>query len=70
MLQTISWYIPFFFTASLLILTGCFGDWGNWRKYYPTILFIVLVCLFAYALTYDQPLWLYHGIFLSPNDNE
>ncbi|MCB2295663.1 hypothetical protein LGK95_19490 [Clostridium algoriphilum] len=36
-----------------------FGDWKNWKKYYPTILFLILsnvVCIF---LTYNHTLWLY-----------
>lgn len=33
------------------------GDWRHWRKYYPTILFF-LVVYFAYGyITYNQPLW-------------
>lgn len=33
------------------------GDWRNWHKYYPTILFFILAN-FAYGyITYNHPLW-------------
>lgn len=67
MLDTIAWYTPLILTVSLLIVTRHYSDWKNWRTYYPTILFINLVSLFAYILTVDNPLWLYHETFVFPN---
>lgn len=67
MVDLIAWYLPFILTISLLIVTWRYGDWRNWRKYYPTILYIVLVNLFSYVLTFNYPLWLFHKTFLIPN---
>jgi hypothetical protein len=67
MLDKIAWYTPSFLIVSLWILTWRFSDWRNWRKYYPTILFIILFSLFTFVLTCDYPLWLYHDTLFSPN---
>lgn len=39
------------------------GDWRNWKQYYPTIIFFILMDLFANVLTYNHPLWLFHDVF-------
>ena len=67
MLNTIAWYIPLLLTLSLLIVTWRFGDWRGWRKFYSTILFVNIVSLFAYVLTYEYPLWFYHESFMLSN---
>lgn len=67
MLDTIAWYTPILITASVLIVGWLFSDWINWRKYYPTILFIIMINLVSYVLTYDYPLWLYHESLFCPN---
>jgi len=67
MVDIIAWYTPCLLTVLLLVLTWRFGDWRNWRNYYPTILFILFVNLFSYVLTFDYPLWLFHETFLLPN---
>lgn len=36
------------------------GDWKNWEKYYPTVLFMVVVNLAASFLTYHHILWKYN----------
>lgn len=36
------------------------GDWRNWHKYYPTIVFMIAVDLLHCILTYNHPLWLFH----------
>ncbi|MEN2767565.1 CBO0543 family protein [Ornithinibacillus xuwenensis] len=44
----------------LFILAGYkWGDWREWRKYYPTILYFILCDLFANFLIYHYPLWSY-----------
>lgn len=51
---------------SLLFLTAAWrwGDWRNWQKYYPTILFVIVVS-FAYGyMTYNQPLWQFESPLL------
>ena len=55
MVDIIAWYTPGLSTVLLLVLTWQFGDWRNWRKYYPTILFIVLVKLVV-GRRKDKPL--------------
>lgn len=35
------------------------GDWKNWEKYYPTVLFTMVVNLGASLLTYHHALWNY-----------
>ncbi len=49
----------FYIIVSLIFLVAAWrwGDWRNWQKYYPTILFFILGN-FAYGyITYDHPLW-------------
>lgn len=41
-----------------------FGDWNNWSKYYPTILFFIVSNLVCIILTFNRPLWLYESTFL------
>jgi hypothetical protein len=33
------------------------GDWQNWRKYYPTILYFIIGSFFYIILFYNYPLW-------------
>lgn len=33
------------------------ADWRNWKKYYPTILFMITSNLVYTLLTYNHPLW-------------
>jgi hypothetical protein len=40
------------------------GDWRNWQKYYPTILFLILCDLLHNFLVYNQALWIYHETLL------
>ncbi|MGH4049847.1 MAG: CBO0543 family protein [Clostridium sp.] len=35
------------------------GDWRNWKKYYPTILFFILSNVVCILLTYNHALWQY-----------
>ncbi|WP_304511125.1 CBO0543 family protein [Aneurinibacillus tyrosinisolvens] len=45
-----------------------FGDWKNWRRYYPTILFFITGDLTYNFVTsfLNYPLWRYHGA-IPPN---
>jgi hypothetical protein len=38
------------------------GDWKNWRKYYPTILYIILIDFLNNFLTANYPLWEYDRV--------
>jgi hypothetical protein len=53
--------------ASVALIIGWkWGDWRNWEKYYPTILYMI-ICNFLYnILTYNYPMWLYNEALL-PN---
>lgn len=37
------------------------GDWRNWRLYYPTIIFCLFGDLLYNLLTYNNPLWIYNS---------
>ena len=39
------------------------GNWRNWKLFYPTILFYIISDLSYDILTYSKPLWLYGGSF-------
>lgn len=48
---------------ALISIFLCFkwGDWKNWRKYYPTILFYIITDINHMLLTSKKELWLIHG---------
>jgi hypothetical protein len=52
------------FRISLLLFfvisAAIWGDWKNWQKYYPTILFVMVINLAASFLTYHHILWQYN----------
>ncbi len=44
--------------AAIWILVAYkWADWKNWKKYYPTILFMITGDLVYNFLTYNHPLW-------------
>lgn len=45
--------------SGFLFAAWKWGDWKNWEKYYPSILFAACVNLFATVLTYHHSLWNY-----------
>jgi hypothetical protein len=49
-----------FIQLSFLIAGYKWGDWKNWRKYYSTILFFILMDLFYNFLLYHYPMWTLH----------
>ena len=50
----------FAIVAMLFILIAWkWGDWRNWRTYYPTIAFWIIGNYLADTLTYTKPLWLF-----------
>ena len=42
-----------------------YGDWKNWKLYYPTILYLIIGDLSCEILTFGKPLWSYTTMFLS-----
>ncbi|MFZ5967067.1 MAG: CBO0543 family protein [Bacillota bacterium] len=55
--------------TGLLAVLICWkwGDWKNWEKYYPTILYFILIDLVTNFLTAHHPLWEYEGNLLMIN---
>jgi hypothetical protein len=48
------------FHAVLFLLAALrWGDWRNWRRYYPTILFFIGGDLLKNALLHDHRMWIY-----------
>jgi hypothetical protein len=46
------------------------GDWKNWRKYYPTMLFFGMGDLIYLAIFHHKPLWRFETNLLTPPVNE
>ncbi|WP_426452808.1 CBO0543 family protein [Paenibacillus sp. S-38] len=67
MLTIVRPYMPLILSIVWLIAAWRFGDWRNWRKYYPSTLFTVVVSLVIFTLQHNHPLWKFHGAFLFPN---
>ncbi len=67
MLYVIGSYTLVFATFALFILAWLLGDWKNWKKYYPTILFPILLDFFCSILTYEHGLWLFEKSLFIPN---
>lgn len=60
-------YLPIVIALLCLIAAWLFGDWRNWRTYYPTILFAICVDFFISLLIYNYPLWQFHQSAVTPN---
>lgn len=43
------------------------GDWRNWRGYYPTVLYVIGVQLVVSILTYEYSLWYFRPALFVPN---
>lgn len=50
--------------ATAVIIAWRWGDWKNWQKYYPTILYMITGNLLYNILTYHYPIWLYQKSIL------
>ncbi len=51
------------FILLLVSLFACFkwGDWKNWKLYYPTLLFYICGSLLENIVTNHKNLWLFYG---------
>ncbi|WP_396897317.1 CBO0543 family protein [Neobacillus bataviensis] len=67
MLHTIVSYVRLFLPIFYAIGAWKFGDWRHWKKYYPTILFIISVDFFISIIMYRYPLWTFRKSFFNPN---
>jgi len=47
-----------------IIAAWKWGDWRNWRLYYPTILYLIISDLIYRIITYNYPLWTYESPLL------
>ncbi|WP_058309049.1 CBO0543 family protein [Gracilibacillus massiliensis] len=51
----------------LYIIAGyLWGDWKNWKKYYPTILFFIIGDFLYNFILYNDSMWVFHDAIL-PN---
>lgn len=50
-----------------LIAVWRWGDWRRWQKYYPTMLFVIVVDFFGTIVTYPYSLWQFHASMFIPN---
>lgn len=49
-----------------LIAGIIWGDWRNWQRYYPTILFFMIGDFLYNFLLYNKSMWIFHDLIL-PN---
>lgn len=49
----------FFHTLLFLLAAMRWGDWRNWQRYYPSILFFIGGDLLKNALLHDHRMWVY-----------
>ncbi|WP_430132028.1 CBO0543 family protein [Neobacillus pocheonensis] len=67
MLHTLASYLRLGFPLLNFLAAWQFGDWRNWKKYYPTILFLISVDFGISTFTYKHPLWTFQESMLVPN---
>lgn len=53
-----------------LVAAYKFGDWKNWSKYYPTMLFMGMGDMIYNLVFYEKMLWFFNPGFLNPIVNE
>ncbi|MGP4041252.1 CBO0543 family protein [Gracilibacillus sp. D59] len=57
----------YIFIFILYLIAGyIWGDWRNWKEYYPTILFFIIGDFLYNFLLYNKSMWLFHDLIL-PN---
>ncbi|WP_318184053.1 CBO0543 family protein [Metabacillus idriensis] len=57
----------FFFNLLFVIAAIKWGDWKNWREYYPTYLFFIGGDFFKNAVLHDYRLWSYKETIFGSN---
>lgn len=57
-------------TIFLVALAWNFGDWKNWERYYPTILFVLVVNFSYNLISYNYPLWEYESPLLKTTGSD
>ncbi|MBI0577931.1 hypothetical protein IEC97_11235 [Neobacillus cucumis] len=54
-------------TLVLFITAWRIGDWRNWRKYYSTLQYLLIVVFLVNILTHNHRLWFFHKTLIIPN---
>jgi hypothetical protein len=54
------------YNLGFLLAAWKWGDWRNWQKYYPTILYFIMGDLLNNFVNFKRHFWFYHGNIL-PN---
>ncbi|WP_270179435.1 CBO0543 family protein [Alkalihalobacillus sp. CinArs1] len=49
--------ISIFVSALFLLASIRYGDWKNWQRYYPTMLYMVINAVLYNVITYEYPTW-------------
>lgn len=51
----------YYIGVAIIMTAACWrwGDWRNWKAYYPTILYYIIGDLTSYVLFRAHPLWVY-----------
>lgn len=57
----------FVYNALMLLSVIKWGDWRNWRQYYPTILFFIVGDLLKQFLLYEHSMWSYQELYFGAN---
>lgn len=57
----------FVFNALFLLAGIKWGDWRNWKEYYPTILFFIGGDLLKNALLHEHLMWEYQEVYFGEN---
>lgn len=58
------------FMLMVVIASWKFGDWRNWKLYYPTILFVLVVNFVYNLISYNFPLWQYESPLLKTTGSD
>ncbi|MCA1065776.1 CBO0543 family protein [Rossellomorea sp. AcN35-11] len=49
--------ISFIVTILFILSAWHWGDWKNWKQYYPTMLYMIINAVLFNVLTYEYPTW-------------
>lgn len=63
-------YVRLIMALLWIISAYLWGDWKNWRKYYPTMLFMGMGDLIYHSVFHNKPLWIFQPDILVSSLNE
>ena len=67
MKHTVGSYLSIAVPILHLVAAWRLADWKKWRKYYPTMLFAIVVDFFSTIISYRYSLWHFHARLFIPN---